>query len=384
MKQNQAPSPVCHVCNSRDLGEVPGYAGLRRVTSDCQPWLAGGRLYRCAGCGCVQKSVDDDWKREIAKIYSEYAIYHQSGGAEQVVYPAADGMAVSRSVVLLRKLADAVALPARGRLLDVGCGNGGLLRAFRSVKPEWQVAGADINPNHRASVESIGGAGSFHLTTPDRVPGQFDLLTLIHSLEHIPAPVSYLEQLKTKLGTGGLLLVHVPSYDRNPFELLVADHSTHFSWASTKLVLDRAGYAPVASSSEWVPKEMSFVTRAGSPSAGSAPADEAPDVARRLQWLHRLVESARTLAADGPLGIFGTSIAATWLYSELDGNVAFFVDEDPNLRGRRYRDLPVLHPRDLQKGQQVYVVLPDWMARPVCARLNTGTALYHPPPVLES
>src|SRR6185295_19334899 len=211
--------PTCHVCNSQAMVEVPGYAGLRRVTSDCQPWAAGGRVYCCKDCGCSQKSCDDVWKQEITKIYAEYAIYHQSGGAEQVVYPAADGMPVSRSIVLLKKLADAVALPERGRILDVGCGNGGLLRAFRKVKPDWQVAGADINPNHRASVESIGGPGSFHLTTPEKVPGEFDLVTLIHSLEHIPAPVSYLQQLKPKLGAKGMLLVHVPSYERNPFEL---------------------------------------------------------------------------------------------------------------------------------------------------------------------
>jgi SAM-dependent methyltransferase len=383
MNSAESEVPSCHICGSRSIVEIPAYRALRRVTSDCQPWPAGGRLISCNDCSCIQKSVDAQWKAEIRKIYSEYAIYHQSGGAEQVVYPAADGHAVARSIVLLERVAASVALAPGGRLLDVGCGNGSLLRAFRRLKPDWQVAGADINPNHRGPVEKIGGPGSFHLAAPEDVPGQFNLITLVHSLEHIPAPLAYLERLKSKLTPDGHLMVHVPSYERNPFELLVADHSTHFSWATTKYCLERAGFALVASSSEWVPKEMTFVTRAGASGAASKPPEELREITRRLSWLEQLILSARRLSEAGSSGIFGTSIAATWLYSELEGRISFFVDEDPNLRGRRLRDLPILHPDELGNDQQVFVALPDWMARKVCARLNRGGATYHPPPALE-
>ena len=39
---------------------------FRRITSDCRPWPAGGRLCACQGCGSVQKLVDDAWNREAA------------------------------------------------------------------------------------------------------------------------------------------------------------------------------------------------------------------------------------------------------------------------------------------------------------------------------
>ncbi len=101
---------------------------------------------------------------------------------------------------------------------------------------------------------------------------------------------------------------------------------------------------------------------------------------RKLRWLERTVAAARELAAKGPMGIFGTSIAATWLAAELEGAAAFFVDEDAAQVDKRFMDRPVLHPLQLQAPAEVFVALPPELAESVAKRLQQPGITYHAPP----
>ena len=58
-----------------------------------------------------------------------------------------------------------------------------------------------------------------------------------------------------------------------------------------------------------------------------------------LCWLQLLLKQA--MAIDGKVGIFGTSISATWLADALGSRVDFFVDEDPNRIGRIHLECPI-------------------------------------------
>ena len=76
----------CHVCGRDSLAICPEFSALRRVTSDCKPWPAGGKLGHCAVCGAVAASTDVAWRREADDIYRHYTIYYQGAGAEQSVF----------------------------------------------------------------------------------------------------------------------------------------------------------------------------------------------------------------------------------------------------------------------------------------------------------
>ena len=82
----------------------------------------------------------------------------------------------------------------------------------------------------------------------------------------------------------------------------------------------------------------------------------------------------RTMACENingrQFGIFGSSIAGTWLYSELTADVSFFVDEDPQRAGKMHLGLPILLPQNVPEGSLVFVALPHSVAYTVSTRLR--------------
>jgi SAM-dependent methyltransferase len=369
---------ACHVCGASGLLEFPAFHSFRRITSDCRPWPAGGRLCGCPACGTVQKIVDDAWTREVAELYAGYAIYDQAAGAEQAVFDQATGAATSRSTRLLAALRKTVDLPVKGRMLDVGCGNGAMLRAFSEAMPCWSLAGTEIGDKYRRSIESITGVEQLYTCPPWVVPGQFDVISMVHVLEHIPHPSAYLEQLLTKLRPGGLLVVELPHHVANPFELLIADHCTHFAADTAAALLQRAGFEVLQTAEDWVPKELTLVARRPLEIA-TAPIKNPPSpatsnwrnaIASRLAWLEEISTSAGKLSAKREIGLFGTSIAGTWLFAELDGAASFFVDEDPHRIGTRWHDRTVYHPRQIPAGSSVVVPLPRPLAESIARRIG--------------
>src|SRR6266496_853917 len=147
-----APTSTCHLCGSEDLQLAPAFATFHRVTSDCKPWPAGGRLARCCACGLVQTVVEPAWQTEADRIYAGYTIYHQSGGKEQNIFPGGGG-GKPRSEGVIAALREAVALPDGGRLLDIGCGNGSFLSAWSRLVAGWSLCGSEVNEKYKAQIE---------------------------------------------------------------------------------------------------------------------------------------------------------------------------------------------------------------------------------------
>jgi len=101
-----------------------------------------------------------------------------------------------------------------------------------------------------------------------------------------------------------------------------------------------------------------------------------------VRWLGDLAALAEAAAARGELGIFGTSIAAVWLYARLGSKIRFFVDEDPSRVGKTLFGLPVHAPASAPRGSIVLLALVPEIARAVAGRLAQHPfEVLHPPPL---
>jgi 2-polyprenyl-3-methyl-5-hydroxy-6-metoxy-1,4-benzoquinol methylase len=151
-----------------------------------------------------------------------------------------------------RPFAERQVLPwhGQGRLLDFGCGGGEFLE--RTHRQGWHVIGVDVSAVAVQRVRSQLGLRALvgSLPHPELRPASFDVITMVHSLEHVHTPLEILRQAHRLLVPGGQLLVIVPNIDSLPFRwfgsawngLDLPRHLTHFAPWTLQLLLERAGF----------------------------------------------------------------------------------------------------------------------------------------------
>jgi len=194
----------------------------------------------CAACGLVFQSPRMT-EAELGNFYSnEYRRMYQ--GEEG---PSAKDIAVQRLRAgnLLHFVMDCLGKPERH--LDIGCSSGALLSCFQSalgcqpvgIEPgdAYRIYARDQGLTVYSSLEELKAYGDVG----------FDLVSLVHVLEHLPDPVSYLVKIRqTVLASDGWLLLEVPNlYAHDCFEVA---HLASFSAHTLTQTLNKAGYGVIA------------------------------------------------------------------------------------------------------------------------------------------
>jgi len=362
-------SAACQVCRGAPVVAISNFERLRRVTSDCRPFKRQGKLCQCMACGAVQKPDDNQWRADCAAIYGAYDSYGLSEGLEQSVRSGDGTEFAPRSDIILRHLKAAMDLPERGRVLDFGCGKGPTSQAASRILPGWSIDGYDQDDRALPLLSTIPGFAKFHTGDPASLPGGYDLIVLMHVLEHLPEPATMIRLLASKLRPGGQILCQVPDREANPYDLLVADHLIHFDRMSIAKIVEQIGPPVRQMTFDWIAKELSLVLSNAGPSPAAPAPVRAIDAQPQVDWLLQVAKTVRAAAARRPFCIFGTSIVATWLAGELDQPPDLYVDEDPAKIGRQLDGVSIVAPSDAPPAATVALALAPGVAERVAQRL---------------
>jgi SAM-dependent methyltransferase len=103
---------------------------------------------------------------------------------------------------------------AQSRVLDIGSGTGALVYAL-SLAGLAEVTG--IDPFNEADRVFDTGARVLRRSL-EEVEGEYDLVMLHHSLEHVPQPRETLAQVRRLLAPGGRALVRMPTVSSAAYE----------------------------------------------------------------------------------------------------------------------------------------------------------------------
>jgi 2-polyprenyl-3-methyl-5-hydroxy-6-metoxy-1,4-benzoquinol methylase len=131
-----------------------------------------------------------------------------------------------------------------GRALDVGCARGEFVRVL--ARQGWTAHGIDAYHEFPADNQRFFRASLASFATAER----YDLLTMIHTFEHIADPMGALEQAKQLLRPGGALLIVVPNFGGlwarqlgRRWDMLNPEHHIfHYTVAGLRNVLQRSGF----------------------------------------------------------------------------------------------------------------------------------------------
>jgi methionine biosynthesis protein MetW len=148
------------------------------------------------------------------------------------------------------------AIPNGARVLDVGCGTGGLTEIVTRGK-DASVVG--IEPDKaRAALAAERGLEVFGGTLDESFVDShdpFDVVIFADVLEHLPAPAAILALAARALRPGGIMLISVPNvahwsirgnllvgrFDYEPYGLMDSTHLRWFTKKSIKSLVEDAG-----------------------------------------------------------------------------------------------------------------------------------------------
>ena len=213
--------------------------------------------FECANCGCLQiASFPDDMSRYYHSGY--YSTRRRNDVKQYLFNKRLDAIINERGMVgrVLLKLfpvesnVDAGSpqpVKKTGRILEVGCGNGGYLfklyelgySRLHGIDP--YMSSADVRespfPLERKSILDLD------------LPSSFDVIFMGHTLEHIAQQHETLRQVRALLSSAGVALVRIPmipcyAWEHYGIDWVQLDAPRHFflhTRDSLRFVADRAG-----------------------------------------------------------------------------------------------------------------------------------------------
>lgn len=110
--------------------------------------------------------------------------------------------------ILARRYSELLAMHARGRLLDLGCGTVPLYGMYKDVVQETICVDWQHSPHGNTFVDLIADLNN-PLPLDD---GSFDTVLLTDVLEHVAEPLALLRQINRLLRPGGNLIAGVPFF----------------------------------------------------------------------------------------------------------------------------------------------------------------------------
>ncbi len=156
------------------------------------------RILKCKSCGLVYTYSRLD-NTEIREVYSMPEYQSQLSNEEKLVKTAQN---------VLKKIQK---YKNKGKLLEIGCARGLFIKIAQDIG--WIVKGVEVSKGMSSFARDVLCLDVFNGTLEEAnfLNDIFDVVVMIHTLEHMPDPLGTLKKIHCILKKGGLVLISVPN-----------------------------------------------------------------------------------------------------------------------------------------------------------------------------
>jgi SAM-dependent methyltransferase len=260
----------------------------------------------------------------------------------------------------------------RASILDVGCANGGMLRALKELGYA-SLCGIDPSPvcvenTKRLGVEAHQGS----LFLPFKAD-TYDCVILSHTLEHVQDLRGALAWIRKRLKPGGIIYIETPDATRYvnfvyaPLQDFNTEHINHFSLVCLRNLMSTGGFLFIsggakdlaAAADMFYPAVFGFWKKADAFSATLLKQDgilrqKIEEYIDHSKQMMRDIDAriSGVIASTPSIIVWGTGQLAMKLLVETSlsrMDILAFVDNNPINHGKYLRGKPILRPQEISK-----------------------------------
>jgi len=329
----------CLVCNKKKLFALKHFHNM--VSSDIKKVNFKSKFYICSNCLIVQKDINKTFIKNINLIYKNYEGFNKFKDIDQKKI--SNGIANNRCQIIYERLIKKI-IKNKNIVLDYGSSNGAMIEPLLSDKKNILIEACDIKNNLSSKITKNKKFKKFNfsknfLSSQNKLIKKYDLITLIHVFEHLLDPLNDLKKLSKKLNKNGKIFIQIPNFYQNPYDLIVYDHTAHYTRESILNIANLAGmnvdkiytniidceFSIILSNKNFNNKKSKYLNNNNSFKLIISNYDKS------LSWLNNQIKKLTFIKS---FNILGSSIAATWIHSYFISKKINFYEEDINKKNK--------------------------------------------------
>lgn len=354
----------CSICKS---SEVDVLHTQTFELPDGHPLAAGYDVVVCSHCGFVYADTAVT-QADYDRFYAEHSKYEDAktgtGGVEN---PFDWKRQQETALQIAEVLKDTTA-----SVLDVGCANGGMLKALKELG-YGNLCGIDPSPVCVENTRQLGveaHQGSLFLPFKENA---YDCVILSHTLEHVQDVSSALDWIEKRLKPGGIAYIETPDAPRYvdfiyaPLQDFNTEHINHFSLTTLRNLMAAHGFEFISGASKNLvvgvdmlyPAVFGFWKKVKLPAIRSLVKDELlrekmeEYIRHSKKMMNDIdVRIQELLSREPSIIVWGTGQLAMKLLIETSlahANILGFVDNNPINHGKILHGIPIFSPAELRK-----------------------------------
>lgn len=273
-------------------------------------------LYICSTCGSFNKILDQSWEESCEKNYTQnYEASPHSGLPK--------GSHLNRILDTISNL-EFEDSTEDYTILDYGMGQGDFSKYILHYHPYLKVFGYDLFPQiletSLTSNQNFTTINSYN----ELKSYCYDAISLIQAFEHLVDPVGTINDLAKYLKANGKILLQFPTPTFNPLDLVVYDHTCHYTYSYEMLKglqrqLDFKSNIVCNRSNQ---KEM-LISITPSADVNNIELDNSPCLDKLIhkspsKTLEAFINKVFQAAAKKPFYILGTTYKSRWICELLE------------------------------------------------------------------
>ena len=168
---------------------------------------------------------------------------------------------------------------------------------------------------------------------------------LIHVFEHLIDLNEFLTKIAKILAKNGKIIIQIPNYFRNPYDLLIYDHAYHFDKFSLQNIYNFHSYK-FKINENLIPGEFFITLSKSSKKINKTFKNNYNSSLKKIDWLYNTFKSLKKVNS---FSVIGSSVTSLIIVSNFYKKIFRFYDEDIQRQGKLFNGLKIRPLSDYKK-----------------------------------